>query len=351
MRIDTLIETFRRALGRSQLKDFTSYSDLYVLFRAVASVLTERESALTNLIDLYYIFNARGTSLDRRAYDYGLTRLQGSKARGQVLIRSTSQDVTIPKGLILSAPGNVLQYEVVSSVFIPRGLEVPTTIESLGEGSDSNLSAGVLLYSSFYPHVEFTIGRYRAPNGIAVGEVIGGDEVEDDDSFRVRLLQWISRGSAVSRSSLTITLQSIPGVGRVFIQEHSPVTGYITVFLGTSDSRILNQARRVVDLNKAAGISYIVQTIDRLTVTLSLTIYTIGPLDSGYLRGQLLRYLYRQTIGDIIRLADIVSYTAQQSNAIVSVVVDQPTRDIQLSAGQMVDIQDIELTIVDRRRG
>jgi uncharacterized phage protein gp47/JayE len=343
-RVNDIIILLRQGLERTRLSDFVPYSDIHILFRAIASVLSEREVSLTNLFNLFYIYTAKGSYLDRRAKDYGLTRLLGSKAQGWVLVNSPNQDTNIPKGLILIAPGGVLQYEVTYNVLSPKGIEVLTSIESLNQDPFANLPAGVQLYSNFYPQVNFVVGRYRNSNGPQQG-LVGAGEVESDEAFRDRLLRWLVRGSPVSKESLTLMLESVPGLGKVFIQEHYPITGYMTVYLGTSDSVLLNKARALVNTNKAAGVSFNISSIQKAEVNISVALTTSTTLDAVQIRSAISSYIHRLQVGAPLLVSDLSSYISQQSPSIKSVEVLNPLTSIPARPGQALSPGDIEVTI------
>ena len=343
-RVNDIITLLRRGLERTRLSDFVPYSDIHILFRAIASVLSEREVSLTNLFNLFYIYTAKGSYLDRRAKDYGLTRLTGSRAQGWVLIKCPERDTSIPKGLILLAPGGVLQYEVTYSVFAPKGVEVLTSIESLNEDPSANLSAGVMLYSNFYPHVDFVVGRYRNINGPQQG-LLGAGEMETDEAFRNRLLRWLVRGSPVSRESLTLMLESIPGLGKAFIQEHYPLTGYMTVYLGTSDSVLLNRARALMDTNKAAGVSFIISSIQKSEVNVSVTLSTEASLDAIQIRSSISNFIQRLPVGSAFLIPDLSAYISQQSSSIKAVDIQAPLSNIPSLSGRALYPGNIEVTI------
>lgn len=343
-RVNDIIILLRRGLERTRLSDFVPYSDIHILFRAIASVLSEREVSLTNLFNLFYIYTAKGSYLDRRAKDYGLTRLTGTKAQGWVLIKSPNQDTNIPKGLILIAPGGILQYEVTYSVLSPKGVEVLTSVESLNQDPSANLPAGVKLYSNFYPHVDFIVGRYRTTNGPQLG-LVGAGEMESDEAFRNRLLRWLIRGSPVSRDSLTLLLESIPGVAKVFIQEHYPITGYLTVYLGTTDSVILNRARALVNTNKAAGVSFIISSIQKVEVNVSVLLITISSIDALQIRSAISTFIHKLQVGAPLLISDLSSYISQQSSSIKSVEILDPLNNIQANPGRALSPGNIEVTI------
>lgn len=347
-RVNDIILLLRRSLERTRLSDFVPYSDIHILFRAIASVISEREVSLTTLFRLFYIYTSKGEYLDKRARDYGLTRLQGTRASGWVLITSPNQNSNIPKGLILSAPGLVLQYEVTYAIAVPKGLEVLTSIESLNEDASANLPAGVSLYSNFYPHVNFIVGRYRTPAGPQQG-LSGAGEVESDEQFKQRLLRWLTRGSPVSKNSLSLLLESLPGIGKVHIQEHFPITGYFTVYLETKDSILLNRARALIDTNKAAGVSFIVSSILKTQVNISVIVSVGTSLDPEVIKSSIFAFIYKLPVGSGLSLKDLISYISQVSSSIKSVEISTPTQDISPLAGRAIYPGEIDVTL--RARG
>lgn len=348
-RVNNIISLFRSALAKTKFSNFAPYSDLHILFRAIASVLSEREVSINNVFNLFYIYYAKGAYLDKRSADYGIERLPGSKAIGYALVKCNSKDETIPVGAILSAPGAVLQYEVSKGANLSKGVEISLPIESLNLESEANLLAGTLLYSNFYPHVLFEVGRYRLPNGQAQQGLTGAGEKESDESLRRRLLQWLIRGSPTSKASLLSLVSAIPGVGKVTIQEHNPIPGYITVYVSTSDSNILNLVRSKISVHRAAGILFFVSSIQRVSIDISLRVSVIGSIDAAVLRSATNTFINRLDVGYGLKLADLVSYISQTNTDIKSVEILSPALDILGRSGVTLTPGEILIEIRDRR--
>jgi uncharacterized phage protein gp47/JayE len=275
--ISQVLDSMRESLEGGPLSNFSPYSNIYALYRAVAIVIAEQDSIMEGLLSGFHLGTAMGAELDRRALDYGISRLGGVGAKGWVLVRS-SQGAMLHAGTLLTDPTARYQYEVLQSTYIGVSVEVPVYVTSTSGSSTSNLPAGTYLTSSFYPSMTFLVGRYRdTSNGRPVSGISGGTDRESDTHLRDRLLQHLRNRSSSNRDSIYLAVRAIPGITKVILIEHEPIAGYFTVYVDTSDSILLGRVRSVIGKVKAAGISYLVKPITSIPV--NVEVYVSG---SGY---------------------------------------------------------------------
>ena len=286
--IAQILTSMRDSLVGSVLSNFSPYSNTYILYRAVAIAIAEQDSIMDGLLSGFHLGTATGTDLDKRANDYGITRLAGIGARGWVLARST-EGVLLQVGTLLTDPTSRYQYEVLQRTYVGVGVEVPIYVQSTSGTSSSNLPAGTNLTSSFYPSMSFTVGKYRdTSTGVPVGDIGGGTDREGDDSLRARLLEHLRNRSTSNRDSIYLAVRAIPGISRVVLVEHDPITGYFTVYVDTNDATILTRVRAVVDTVKAAGISYLVRPMIPTPINIDISVEGSVDIDTDILRAALI---------------------------------------------------------------
>lgn len=325
--ITQILSSMRDSLVGTALSNFSPYSNVYILYRAVAIALVEQDSIIDGMVSGFHLATATGADLDKRANDYGLTRLSGSGAKGWVLAKST-ESVLLQAGTLLTDPTARYQYEVKEKVYVGVGVEVPIYVQSTSGTANSNLPAGTNLTSSFYPSMTFVVGRYRntSTDG-TVGEVGGGTDREDDASLRSRLLQHLKNRSTSNKDSIYLAVRSVPGISRVILVEHDPITGYFTVYVDTNDSTLLNTVRNVVDKVKAAGVSHLVRPLIPTPINIEISVLGDRDIDSDVLRANIVSLIEGTPPTNTIYL-DSIRAAALKVSGVVKVISITPNTDI-----------------------
>jgi uncharacterized phage protein gp47/JayE len=303
----------RDSLVGGPLSNFSPYSNVYILYRAVAIAIAEQDSLIEGMVSGFHLATATGMNLDKRANDYGLTRLAG--------------------GVLLTDPTSRYQYEVKEKVYVGVGVEIPIYIQSTSGTASSDLPSGTYLTSSFYPSMSFVVGRYRdTSSGAAIGAIEGGLDRESDTSLRARLLQHLRNNSTSNRDSIYLAVRSVPGINRVVLVEHEPITGYFTVYVDTNDATLLTKVRAVVDTVKAAGISYLVRAMLPTPINIEISVSGARDIDSDVLRAALTSMIESTTPASPIYL-DSIRATALKVAGVSRVVSITPNTDV-LPIGQ-----------------
>lgn len=140
-----------------------------------------------------YIKRATGSALDNHATDWGLTRRTETQATGEVTLTGSA---TVPVGTQYAAPATSTRdrivFEVTTETVVSSGTpNVPVRAVVAG-------SAGNLASSSITEIVTEVSGISAVTNAAATS---GGQDQEDDDSLRNRILAYIeglSKGTPVS---------------------------------------------------------------------------------------------------------------------------------------------------------
>lgn len=327
-----ILTSMRDSLVGGPLSNFSPYSNIYILYRAVAIALAEQDSLMEGMLSGFHLATAMGSDLDRRASDYGITRLAGNGARGWVLAKSTDV-VLLQPGALLTDPTSRYQYEVTQRAYLGVGVEVPIYVQSTSGSSGSNLPAGTYLTSYFYPSITFMVGRYRdTSNNSPVGEIDGGSDRETDADLRGRLLQHLRNRSTSNKDSIYLAVRAVPGIYKVVLVEHDPITGYFTVYVDTNDSVLLTRVRGVVDTVKAAGVSYLVRSMTPTPINIDISVSGTTDIDTDILRAALVSLIVNTPPSSPIYL-DAIRAAALKVVGVARVVSISPSNDI-LPTGQ-----------------
>ena len=327
-----ILTSMRDSLIGGPLRDFSPYSNIYILYRAIAIAIAEQDSLIEGMLSGFHLSTATGTDLDKRVSDYGLSRLTGVGAKGWVLAKS-NEAVLLLGGALLTDPTSRYQYEVQQRVYIGADIEIPVYVQATTGTTGSDLPSGTRLTSSFYPSITFTVGRYRnTSTGAAVGTIEGGVDRESDNALRARLLQHLRNRSTSNRDSIYLAVRAVLGISRVVLAEHDPITGYFTVYVDSNDTTLLTRVRAVVDGVKAAGISFLVRPMLPRPINIELVVSGSLDIDSDVLRGALIS-LIDSTLPSAPLYLDMIRGAALKVAGVQRVVSITPNTDI-LPSGQ-----------------
>jgi len=347
--LEEVIEYFRTTLVSvgSSLAGFNPYTNIYAIFRAIASAITEQDVRLNTVFQSFYILTATGDYLDAKALDYGLIRSNGDVSRGYVLVKG--KEVIIPQGLVLSAPNQSLQFRTVSTIKISDNVEKSILIEGLSNSSESNLPAGTKLYASTLPSHSFTIGRYRDSLTLnTVGGLENGAGRETDEDFRARIIARLRGTETGTKSAIVNAInRSRYGSRRMYIQEHTPITGYFTIYIDSSDSQFIEGLSNTINRVKAAGVAFLIRPIRIRSVIIRLVV-DITTVDAvAFIQSQakdiisslnnslsINKPLYRDTIVSSLSTLDRVK----------SIRLIEPVADIVPNNSELIVIEDIQFT-------
>lgn len=191
-----------------------------------------------------YILTASGKYLDIKGVELGVFRQKAISARGEATFSRTSVStykILIPSGTVVTTPVvssdvEVTKFVTVEDVYLEAGeLSVTVVVAAAVAGEAGNLPAGA-------------ISRLEAPIAgiqyVTATSTSGGIELEDDESFRERLLvAWEARmsGTANALKSAVLAVQGIRSViiidpAKNRVQQHytiSSVDGHELVSLET----------------------------------------------------------------------------------------------------------------------
>ncbi|MEI2418831.1 baseplate J/gp47 family protein [Arthrospira platensis SPKY2] len=333
--INQVITSFRRSLSslNPDLSLFPTYSNLYVIFRAIASIITDQEFLFNEELIKHNILYAEGVDLEVIGSQYNVYRLEGSKASGYVL--ASGPDQIIRKGSILSNVSQDLEYEVTSNVNIIQGVETPIPVLSKISSSLSNQISGTYLYSRSNSNVKFIVGDRRDNYNNIIGGIVGGLDKEKDSDFRKRITNSIN-GVLTSGSftNIYINLKSLDFIGDLFIREHFPVPGIVSIYSNVKDAELIKEMEDKLLPLRPLGVTIIFKPILRYSVNLDLQINInnfnqIEQIDS-YIDSEVYNYFSSLSIGEKLKRDELKSKLLK-SNLLSSLTILKPESDINLS--------------------
>lgn len=269
MRVNDYIERIRTALSDSPIANFGRFSNLGIIFRAMAIVSAEQEERLINETDSFYIQHAEGADLDRRAADFNLFRKTGTKSYGSIFV-TPPYDIEVPVGLILTDAAQSLQFETTSRATISAGETKAVRIQSLSEDLFSNLPPTTNLFSTPFPTTRFVVGESIDPvTNQLVGGLVGATDFETDEAFRARVLSNLISRSLSSRPYILSKLREVtPSVWLAEIE----TGGYLIAYTNSTDSFVIQDLELVMEQFAAAGIRYQILTLESFDVDIEIIV-------------------------------------------------------------------------------
>lgn len=181
-----------------------------------------------------YVLTATGKYLDLHGIEVGILRHRATYATGEVTFYRDSPapiDIVIPAGTIVTTPVltskiPTLKYVTMEDVVLAVGTdEVKALIRSLTPGPEGNLPAGSI------NRIESTLpGAQRVTSDV----VSGGQEIEDDESYRQRILTaWAARETGTT-AAIRNAILGVAGIRNVMIVD--PARNRIGQYIKTSSA-------------------------------------------------------------------------------------------------------------------
>lgn len=169
-----------------------------------------------------FALTADGPNLDMHGSELGLSRRSAAPASGTVTF-TASTALTVAPGAILSRSDDVT-YRVSSggSIAGPGTLALSVT---------SELSTKATIAVAGTPLVALSGVTGTATIAVAAGGLVGGSDVEDDESFRARILfRKRNPPQGGSAADYVMWATEVPGVTRVFVERLWQGPGTVRVF-------------------------------------------------------------------------------------------------------------------------
>lgn len=346
--IEDVLRSIRDSLSEtnSPIKDFAPYTNLYAIFRAFSSVITEQEFSLARFKDLLYINSSNGVDLDTKARDYDLYRLRGSLSKGFVLV--SGYPVNISKGTILTSSSRGLEYELTTDVSVVDGSEIPVGIKSISYSELTNLEAGSVLYSSLFPSHTFIVGKYRdTVTNKPIMNLSGGSGIESDQDLRSRILTRIKGTEYGTKLAIEQAVKKLDSVNQCYIYESTPMTGYFTVYIDSSDLEVLSEVKREINKYKPIGVRYEVKVISYTPIDVYMQVklnnLQAASSISSLIKGNLSILSSSLKPGETLYKSHIMQQ-ASRANGVREIIVTSPSTDIIPKNNSLVRIDNVNLS-------
>lgn len=217
--IPTLKAVADRAVGafRSNLKGSDARlwpNNIAVSAKVMAGAVWESFSFLDFISRQHLAHLAEGVWLERKAFDYAITRLPASTAEGWVTLTGDA-NVAVPAGLLLRRADDV-EYDTLSGGTTSGAGTLDVRVAARVIGRSGNTYPGVLLA------LATPTDRIANQATVAATGVGGGTDAENDESLRARLLFRLRNpphGGAAH--DYVAWMRELAGVTRVYVD---PVT-------------------------------------------------------------------------------------------------------------------------------
>ena len=229
--IQSLYDIYRDTViaESGDLTDFSPGSIHDILAGAFSVTLNEISELLINEFRKTFIDTARGDDLESLAIDhFGSTfaRPQATPSTTEITFsrpNNNAGDVLIPTGTIIStntdANGISIEFATDSEATL-TGTEVSVSATAQTTGANTNVGAGTIINLDS----PLTDGTVTATNAQASA---GGDDAEDDSTYRETIRSLILSLAGATKSSLRGALLAVPEIDKVALVEESiPVIEY-----------------------------------------------------------------------------------------------------------------------------
>lgn len=352
--IDEILEDIRIVLTQeeSELATFPDYGNLYTIFRSVASVVSEQDSQLDTIYESLFINTANNENLNKKAEEFGLSRQEGTKAVGSVVVESsdptsTDRKISIKTGTILLNPYTNKQYTILDSVTVNTSRTV-VSVESVEASSSSNLESGTKLISNFYRNIDFTVGdSFNRITNQYEGDITGGSERESDTDLRDRVLNAVRVRQSSTKEALEITARLVQGVTSVVVEENIPAVGYINVYIDNNDFNILNEVKLRVQEIKPLGIIIEVKAFENVPININVNISLFSKTNlntkNNEIRNSITNFV--SSLGTVFS-KETLAGTLLNNNTISNVEVIAPTTSLTITNKQRFSTGSINIQYI-----
>ncbi|NNV04649.1 baseplate J/gp47 family protein [Brevibacillus sp. MCWH] len=224
-------------------------SFLGILIRLFAWFLATIWEVAEKVYNSGYMHKAEGIQLDRKAWEFGITRLQEQHAQGTIEIHGTPGFV-VEEGTLFETDKGIL-FELVADVTLDENGVGTGDIVCTEPGTKGNVAANTITIVS-NPNENITSVTNPSPT-------TGGRERETDAEFLERYQQTLSGLGSTSTDSIRAELLKLNGVRAAVVIENTqstpdtagrPPKSISTYVLGGN----ANEIAQVIFQKKAAGI-------------------------------------------------------------------------------------------------
>lgn len=334
------------AAGSNLVIDQKEGSLGYTLSRASAAIAASQDNRLIDIQNSASILRATGDRLDQIA-SFILEREPAAKATGSVMAVSKGDSTQIPVGSLLINATTGLQFVTIGqSVTAVSLFESAIPIKAVEAGYASNLVAGTQLFSSDYANVCFRVGQSRTDK--YYGDLVGGRDLEDDDTYRSRVISHMTSSTLSSTAGLTRKLLQYPLVERAFVKTRA--AGVIEIWVDAANTYTPEQKQELLDYVRpyiAAGATPVLIQAKRKLVNITLDIrpYANNAAEVSLLSSRINTLITNLLLGLDVGQGLSLSVLRQSVQALVrNVSVTYPISDVTAGVNEILAPGEIKYT-------
>ena len=181
-------------------------------FLEVISYMLENTSKqLQNVYFLFWLFNKNGALLSEYASNYGIERIQGKYAYGDLTVEGTPGHI-VSKGFQVRSKKGLL-YKTVSNVLISSNGKAKVQIKAMEFGEEYNTEANTI--------VEKATGDENVTKIYNQEAITGGTFLESDEELRERILNLSTSKGGADINGIKANLLKLSQVEDCDIKENS----------------------------------------------------------------------------------------------------------------------------------
>ena len=290
---------------------------------------------------------AQGEYLDYHADARGLSRLEGTKAKGVLRFSVGSPAalaLTIPEGTVCTTEGGTA-FRTVAEVILPVGAtEADAEAEAVEPGRDGNAASGTITVMTACP-----VGVTACTNPVVFS---GGSDGEDDAALRERVMESYHRlPNGANAAWYEQTAMSHEGVAEAQAIGRARGIGtvdiYITAEEGAPESALLETVR--ADLQERREIAVDVQVLAPAEETVNVA--AAVAVEDGYrfeevrvrVEQALAAFFNGRLLGKGVRVAELNSLIFQLEG-VQNVKLSAPAADIAARQGVLPKAGSVNIT-------
>lgn len=301
---------------------------------------------LDKLLNIAFINDSYGDSLDKRVKEFGVYRKEGKESIGQALFMGeVGQE--IPSGAIISAFGN--KYEVLDNQ--DGGIKdehgVTLYIRSLNVGTSNNIISS----SDF---VLISPKNDKITSIKSVGAVEGGVDPENDDDLKERFFYLQAhKGTSGNVDDYINWALAVDGVKNVKVVPLWNGNGTVKVVVMSKNNRnvsteVVEAAKKYIEVKRPIGASVTVITPTILDINITATVevddnYTLDQVNEGFIQAlddylvkSVKEITYTKVAGLLVSTEGVIDFS--------NLTINGATRNIKLVTDQVGAVGTIALT-------
>lgn len=323
--------------GNSSLTNFNVNSRMRALLEAIAEALEEIWFYEDSVLQALFVETAKGTYLDKRATELGLTRLAAQKAYcPQVRFTGTASTV-IPAGTVISTGSNTnpeVEFVTLEEVTIHGGeTTVDTDVEAKIAGSSGNVITGAI-----DTLVSVVSGLSAVEN---LQPASGGADAETDAELRTRIiLKWYASSYGPTNNTIRSWCLEVRGVADARVVGNFPAPGKAAVLIWSrneegaltpASSDLVAQVQVILDERRPVCFILTATIPTGILVDVETAIEVAGGYTftdvSEAVKAAIEDYFSNLSVGDDVLVAGLL-YTVMGVAGVANAAITAPTADV-----------------------